>query len=303
MKARRFGRASALALAGLLVATGAVYADQLQGDTDALSTAAPHANGLDATQTVGTTVSYDYSAHVKETGNANDDVFPGTVEANVSIVQNDLGWSASVGGALSFTAYDQNQAGLLSVTVPAGTADGTINHIKVKIEYDATASDTNDNNQLTGGNASVVLNYNIEADAPVGCSYTASFLAPLDQSTPSNFVGNTFKRGRVLPVKAIVKCNGAEITPATFPGVIPWISVQDGTFVPKATDAVETFSDAGSSSNGTADMRFQSDGAGSGFWLFNLDTASQKVNSPYVAYVNVGNTQIATTFVQLSPTK
>ena len=303
-------RVLALVTIASLTMTTVAFADGIQGDTDAVATSAPAANGLDANQTIGTTATYDYSAYIKETGNAGDDVFAAlgdTVGASVAITQNSLGWSASVNtqftGAGAFTAYDQNKAGLLSVTVPNSATAGDINHIKLVIT--ATAS----NSQSMSPNT-VTLNYNITATAPVGCTYTASFLAPLDTSTPANFVGNTFKRGRVLPVKAKVYCNGVEITPDNS-SLIPWISVQGGTFVPPATDAVETFSDAGSSSGDTQNMRFQSDGAGSGFWLFNLDTASQKINSPYVAYVNIGGTnyvstagtKITSTFVSLNPTK
>jgi hypothetical protein len=151
---------ASMTVAFLLVG-GIALADGIQGDIDALSTSAPAANGLDASQAAGATSTYAYSAFIKETGNATDDVFASsgdTVSATVAITQNDLGWTASVDtqftGTDTFTAYDQNRAGSLSVTVPAGATVGTVNHIKVEIA--ATAS-----NGQGLSPTNVILNYNI----------------------------------------------------------------------------------------------------------------------------------------------
>jgi hypothetical protein len=150
---------------GALAVSGAV-ADGIAGDVDAVATSAPAGNGLDASQTIGSPATYDYSAFVKETGNTTNDVFAAsgdTVSASVAITQNDLGWPASVDtqftGGNAFTAYLQNKAGMLSVTVPNTTSAGAVNHIKVTIT--ATAS-----NGQTMSPDSVVLNYNITATAP-----------------------------------------------------------------------------------------------------------------------------------------
>ncbi len=52
------------------------------------------------------------------------------------------------------------------------------------------------------------------------------------------------------------------------------IDVRTATFRTTSTDAVETFSDAGSSSAQTTAMRFNADStmASGGFWIYNLDT-------------------------------
>jgi hypothetical protein len=306
MFGKRLTRALAVVAATMTVMAGTTFADGIAGDTDALATAAPAANGLDADQTIGTTDTYDYSAYIKETGNAGDDVFLNsgdTVGATVVITQNDLSWPASVdtqfNGSNAFTAYDpQNKAGLLSVTVPSSASVSDINHIKVEIT--ATAS----NGQSMSPNT-VTLNYNITATAPVGCTYTASFLAPIDQSTSSGLMGNTFKKGRVIPVKAIVYCNGTPITPYNS-SLIPWISVTEAGFLATASDAVESFSDAGSSSAGTQDFRWVDDLSvtGGGYWIYNLDTSkSFVVGKTYNVYVNVDTTQITSTWAVLVPKK
>jgi hypothetical protein len=61
-----------------------------------------------------------------------------------------------------------------------------------------------------GGGSAFTITFTVaEAEA---CTYTASFVAPMDQSTPAKFIGNTFKKGRVIPIKAHVYCSGTEIT-------------------------------------------------------------------------------------------
>lgn len=160
---RLFTVGAALLLA--FTSVGVVLADGIQGDTDALATSAPSANGLDATQNAGTTVLYDYSAFIKETGNASDNVFAGssdTVTASVSVTQNDLGWATSLTDtSFTFDAYNQNKAGQLSVTVPADAVSAALNHIKVEIQV------TNVSNGQQMATDFVVLNYNITVGSPV----------------------------------------------------------------------------------------------------------------------------------------
>lgn len=297
------GRTPRLAFVAVVTAffmafAGIALADGIQGDTDALSTSSPAANGLDANQTAGTTVQYDYSAHIKDTGNVNNNVFAAsgdTVTAFVTVVDQPVGWTTSVSkqftGADAFTAYDQNRAGELSVTVPSGATAGDVGHVKVEIT--ATASN---GESLSPGK--VVLNYNITVDAAQGCTYTATFRAPLDQSTPANFIGNVFKKGRVLPVKANVYCNGVEITPSNST-LVPSVVSGSSSFVAKATDAVETFSDAGSSAGGTTDMRWSTDG----FWLYNYDTSKLLLGTTHQINIKIDGTVIQSTYVLLNPTK
>jgi hypothetical protein len=261
--------------AACLVGMGAVaLADGIQGDTDALATSSPSANGLDATQDVGTSHQYNYSAFITNTGNSAFDVFAAsgdTVNATIAVTQNDLSWPASLSvGSFQFTAYDQNKAGLLNVTVPTGTADGTLNHIKVTIS--ATAS----NGQNMNPDA-VVLNYNITAhEAACSPAYTVDFLPPFDDSTPSKLITNTMKLGRTVPVKATILdlCTGDYVTD---PNTNVTIKVVTGSFSPPATDAVESYSDAGASSGNTQSFRWTGDSsvAGGGFWIFDLDSSGK----------------------------
>jgi hypothetical protein len=45
---------------------------------------APHGNSSSHSQQPGTTVAYSFSAYINETGNASDDVFPGTLPVTVN---------------------------------------------------------------------------------------------------------------------------------------------------------------------------------------------------------------------------
>jgi len=136
------------------------------------------------------------------------------------------------------------------------------------------------------------------------CTYTASFLQPLDASTPSMFIDNTVKRGRVIPVKVTIQNScGGYVTDTS--GNAVTISVQTATFTPKATDTVETFSDAGSSSGQTSAFRWVTDATanGGGYWIYNLDTSGFSVGTPKAAYVNVDSTKVLTNFAIVTPTK
>jgi hypothetical protein len=159
MFGKRYARALAvITVASLIMATTAL-ADVIQADTDAVATSAPSANGLDATQSAGATVEYDYSAFIKNNGNPTDDVFAGagdTVTVSVAVTQNDLGWTTSLNpDSFIFDDYGQNKAGQLSVTVPSGAASGDVNHIKVEISV------TNVSNGSPLTPASLPLNYTV----------------------------------------------------------------------------------------------------------------------------------------------
>lgn len=169
---KRWSGTAALVSIFVMLAALPALADGIEGDADALATAAPAANGLTADQTIGgSAVLYDYSAVVKETGNATNDVFTttgDTVSATVTVTQ-DFTWPVSVDtqftGTNAFTAYDQNRAGKLSVTVPNTATDGQVNHINVTIT--ALAS-----NGRSMSPDKVQLNYNITAKAPVAPANT-----------------------------------------------------------------------------------------------------------------------------------
>jgi hypothetical protein len=122
MTSRRWFRGLAAAAAATVFAVAggsAALADQINGDADALATAGPFPNGLTASQQVGTTKAYDFSAVIKNTGNAANDVFPGTVTAQVSASGAWLTAPTPLSvSALTFASYDVNSAGKVSITVP-----------------------------------------------------------------------------------------------------------------------------------------------------------------------------------------
>lgn len=128
---RRRGRVS-LVLGTLLAALTLVAvaaADQIDADADALSTSTPQGNSAAANQQPGTTVEYDLSASIDETGNATDDVFKNAGDTVDVTITRSGAWLASPAGSpasFSFTAYGVNQAGKIGITVPCGTSAGAM---------------------------------------------------------------------------------------------------------------------------------------------------------------------------------
>jgi hypothetical protein len=304
MRNRNFLSAPAaviLALVLCMASATVALADGIQGDTDALATSAPSANGLDATQSAGSTIQYDYSAFIMNTGTAANDVFVGggdTVTASIAVTQNDLGWATSLSASsFSFTAYGQNMAGTLSVTVPSGTGSGVLNHIKLTIS--AAAS-----NGETMSPASVVLNYNITTPADQGCtaSYSATFLAPFDGVYPgSNLITNTMKNGRTVPVKVTIidSCTNSPVTNLTGEAVSILVAKAPATSSTSPTDPVESYADAGTSNNGGNQFRWAD-----GFWVYNLDSKGLGLTTDNCYRVSIYvNTTLASGYALLKPVK
>lgn len=135
--------------------------------------------------------------------------------------------------------------------------------------------------------------------------YLTSFLAPLDGSTPSKLIANTMKKGRVVPIKVTIldNCTGQWVSDPT---TSVNINVKTATFTTNSTDAVETFSDAGSSSAQTTAMRFNADStmASGGFWMYNLDTNGLQIGTTYEVRPKVGMAaQTTSNFALIKPTK
>ena len=103
--------------------TGA-FADQIVADADALILDSPHGNSQTATQAVGTTRAYDFSAAIRETGNAADNVFPGAVSVSIA-KSGDWAGSGGTAGPWIFTGYESGQAGTINITVPSDACDVT----------------------------------------------------------------------------------------------------------------------------------------------------------------------------------
>jgi hypothetical protein len=136
-------------------------------------------------------------------------------------------------------------------------------------------------------------------------TYTTAFLAPLDGSTPSKLIANTMKKGRVVPVKVTIYDDCAQ-TWVNDPATNVTIDVKTASFTANSTDSVETFSDAGASSNLSTSFRFNADSsiASGGFWIYNLDTNGFTIGShSYLVAPKVGSVLANSTYAILKPTK
>jgi hypothetical protein len=173
MFGKRFSRAMAITTVASLVMATAALADNLEADADALATSSPAGNALNANQQPGTTVSYDLSAAIKETGNANDDVFPGSVVVTVARSGDWLAADAGAPASLSLTAYDTNAAGTIRVTVPCGTTPGTVEAMSAVLTAAAST------NGKTLNPDSVSLTYTITAQGADAATCAPSNAAPV----------------------------------------------------------------------------------------------------------------------------
>ncbi len=164
--------------------------------------------------------------------------------------------------------------------------------------YTATVTVT-DEDGASGSNSSAANGLTVNQ------LYTTTFLAPLDGSTPSKLIANTMRKGRVVPIKVTIldNCTGQWVNDPT---ANVNISVKIATFTTNSTDAVESFSDAGSSSAQTTAMRFNADStmASGGFWIYNLDTNGLTIGTQYEVRPTVGTApQVTSNFALLKPTK
>ena len=120
--------AAVAAVTALLLATGSAvaYSDTLSADADSLASDTPHGNSLTVGQAVGTTVSYPFSAIIKDTGAEKNTVFPGTVVVSITRAGAWLVSSASSPDTFTFTdTYNTDEVGTISIAVPCdavGTA-------------------------------------------------------------------------------------------------------------------------------------------------------------------------------------
>jgi hypothetical protein len=173
---KRFARSIALTVIGALVIASAAFADQIQADTDALIASAPHANVLAANQQAGTTVAYDLSAKIVNTGNSSNDVFAAAGDSVTATIARSGDWLAvSVGSPASFnfTAYEVGQAGTIAVTVPCDAAAGVSKAMQALLTPVAS-------NAKIFNPASVTVTYTITASTPADPSCT-----PADSTAPN----------------------------------------------------------------------------------------------------------------------
>ena len=279
---------------------GIALADQMQVDNDVAGPG--NQNIVSFTVAPGATVNTSGQMTIQYQGNQH--LPDGAALAfSVSAQQTTLpsGYSVSTVNGTVPSDWSSSSTGrqvALGTSNVSFTAPSTAGDYQYAVKWTASGPSCLDNNPtcLTGSN-DLTVNVKVEEQQQT-CTYTATFRAPLDQSSPANFVGNTFKKGRVLPVKANVYCNGVEITPSNS-SLVPSIALGSTSFVPKATDAVETFSDAGSSAGGTTDMRWSTDG----FWLYNYDSSKLLAGSSHKISIQIDGQTITNTFVLLNPTK
>ena len=172
------GKALLFMMFGLLLAIPAVaLADAFDADADSMAAGTgSSSNNLTATQQPGTTQTYDFSAAVRETGNATDDVF--AVPGDKVTVANSFGgdWADAAGSSptsFEITAYNQNHAGVISIKVPCGVAASTQKVMTVTLN--AAAS----NGKSLNGDPTT-LNYTIIAGATPAASCT-----PADTTKPT----------------------------------------------------------------------------------------------------------------------
>jgi PKD repeat protein len=130
-------------------------------------------------------------------------------------------------------------------------------------------------------------------------TYSNSFLQPIDnlQTTGKK---NTFKNGRVIPVKVTITdgCTGLAVTGDT--GEVVTASLTKTPVAGSGTDAIETFADAGASSGNTDLFRWSLDG----FWIYNLDSKALGMASSSTYELKVLVDGIAAEFsAALQPTK
>jgi hypothetical protein len=135
-------------------------------------------------------------------------------------------------------------------------------------------------------------------------SYTDQFLQPLAQSTdPANPVINTGKNGRVIPVKVQISQGTTQITDQNAPGPVTIaVSKLASCSSSAGTDPIETYADAGQSSAGTNQFRYE---ATAQAWVYNLDTKALGLvtGNCYRIDVSVNGTQITNAFAVFQPTK
>jgi hypothetical protein len=156
--------------------------------------------------------------------------------------------------------------------------------------YNATVGVTDDD----GGTDSAA-----SGDLVVAQTYSNSFLQPIEnlQMTGKK---NTFKNGRVIPVKVVITddCTGEAVTGTS--GEVVTIALNKTALNVGGADAVESFADPGASNGNTDEFRWSADG----FWIYNLDSKAlgMESGSLYELKVLVDDIQTSITAI-LQPTR
>lgn len=134
-------------------------------------------------------------------------------------------------------------------------------------------------------------------------TFTGRFLQPLTESTdPAHPVLNTGKNGRVIPVKVQISQGGTAVTDLNAPGPVTITVSKLACGNSAGTDPVTAYADAGQSSAGTNQFRYD---ALAQAWLYNLDTKSLGLvtGNCYRLDASINGTQITNAFAVFQPTK
>jgi hypothetical protein len=209
----------------------------------------------------------------------------------------DYPWAVNInwGGTESPDSYNTNTQGAQSNQSHTYNTPGS---------YNATVGVT-DKDAGSGSNTT-------SASLTVNQTYTVGFMQPIDTSSPTGLVGNTFKSGRIVPVKATIydDCTQSYVTDPT--KTVTIVLRDNGTGNLSANDAVEAFADAGASNSNTLQFRWTSDSSvpGGGFWIYNLDSrtalngSAMVIGHNYRLDIFVGSVRAtATQYAVLKPTK
>jgi hypothetical protein len=134
-------------------------------------------------------------------------------------------------------------------------------------------------------------------------TFLGGFLQPLTHSTdPANPVLNTGKYGKVIPVKVQISQGGTAITGLNAPGPVTIAVSRFACGAGAGTDSVTAYADAGQSSAGTNQFRYE---AGIQAWVYNLDTKalSLVIGNCYRLDVSINGAQITNAFAVFQPTR
>jgi hypothetical protein len=134
---------------------------------------------------------------------------------------------------------------------------------------------------------------------------TVQFLQPLDQSSdPSNPTLNTGKNGRVIPVKVTIMNGSTQVTGTDVPTPIVTLNVSklESCSTTAGSDPIESFADAGSSSAGTNQLRWN---ATANEWDYNLDTTELGLvnGNCYRIDIFLSGTRLSNAFAVYQPTR
>jgi hypothetical protein len=134
---------------------------------------------------------------------------------------------------------------------------------------------------------------------------TVQFLQPLDQSSdPSNPILNTGKNGRVIPVKVTITTGSTQVTGSDMPTPVVTLNVSKlaSCSTTAGSDPIESFADAGSSSAGTNQLRWN---ASANEWEYNLDTKELGLveGNCYRIDISLDGSPLSNAFAVYQPTK